>query len=1544
MAHAGLVVKWVDHKHFGFIRPHEQALCRGSDIFAHVDGFGSSRHGDRLVTGRSVRFDVRYRSGRPCAVNVSGDGVIKQDDQRSPADAARQALPPPAAQAAGAQPSPPPSPVQAARMPPSPPPTEQQQQQPQSQVPFLPLWRQPQRPPTPPLQQSPVPRLPAAASAPGSPVQQQQQQQPAAVPWLWDPPPSAAAGGWCSSPVGSRGPAAAGGVCSSPTGSHGPAGGLCSSPMGSRGPASKAGSRCGSSSSSEFVWGNGSASFASADDEPPAAEQRAAARLYPWESPRSAGAAAAAGPPASGAASAAGPPAAGAASAAGPPAAAAAAMPAFPPRRHPADNKPILHSKGFWRKAWDGIVYNQNEFRVFYGLPPTPEGLPTEWFEAERWRRAPDHLIVEGCERYPRLNGVYERMLIRQNGWNVWRGARGADGTYTGYVYSTVPHIPGYTSGPWAIALSKQERREDKHVVRALMEPHEGAWPHEGPARSGFGWRWQEMDQSGEERKWVTNERIRISPHWYPHHLSEVPTPELDEIIPIGGLAAAAVAFVLHLDARLQPYVRTVIDPLLLPEPTPARDSPRSRCYTLHSLFQERGIKQEWIGRLRRELPQLYPLNSTTLSITNLVRDAWFAALRSRNDGHLQAVAEAISVPIDWQCWHKMLELASTQVDVVRPAGSDAAPAAAAAAASAAADAQPEVSVDFAKRATVLLYESQIRVDGRGMRHDHFAEVYRTLRLGMALERMEALSNARSGEQVYSGIMRARNEHDGFLTLECLFSEVRNRWCKKMCAKVYAPDNGPVCYGEVINVQWSSYEQDVPPGKLIKLKLAAPPDAFWACFVDREKPFLSSKPTREFTCGLQYVDEGEATHTAQCEALRIMLCPRQYKDHGYELEIDTLCPFVYPDPAGGVPTDRDNVVRRSLSGMAPNDAWKREVRDKLGPVRLFPAQRQALENCMTKRVSLVQGPPGTGKTFMAAAIAKAWSVAYPGERVLCCADSNAAADNLCRAMQTWGVRYQRVGCSAGKAISEMVIAEDNKDFLDLHARWTAAAKEGNRSLEEKLRRCIEQKSLGDSKCTAIVSTCTGSYHKTLRSLKFERVIIDEATQSTQPSSLIPLTRGAEQLVLIGDHKQLPPTILNQEAAGTPYCESLFERIQRLRPGWCVMLDVQRRMHPSISEFPNAEFYGGLLQDHECTYDVAAHPGGFTWPCSRRVAVVDTSRMADASTRAEAPRGTSFVNEKEVQVVGELLRWTILNEEWGHVRDRGHSVGVITPYAAQRREFLRHGFWRRYVPGGLRNNADGSLVCDASPRLDTIDGFQGSEREIIIISLTRSNPHGTLGFICDERRMNVMLTRAKRGLIVVGDTECMKKTDDPHWRHWLQQMEGYGAITTLDVMTRSARLPPPDASCGPGPSGETAGAELRRWIQADQRARSIAKTVGTAFRQGTADDMRPANAGSVSGKGSQSSKGAEKGKGKGATPQDGKGAEQGKGPGPLPQVGKGNQPQGKGGSCKGSSKGSAGKGDGGKGGGKGAAGGKGKGGSEAQRRSGSRGPSPEPDSW
>ncbi|RAH05376.1 MAG: hypothetical protein CMA00_004245 [Methanobacteriota archaeon] len=429
---------------------------------------------------------------------------------------------------------------------------------------------------------------------------------------------------------------------------------------------------------------------------------------------------------------------------------------------------------------------------------------------------------------------------------------------------------------------------------------------------------------------------------------------------------------------------------------------------------------------------------------------------------------------------------------------------------------------------------------------------------------------------------------------------------------------------------------------------------------------------------------------------------------------------------------------------------------------LNEAQRSAAESAMSSRLTLIQGPPGTGKTHTAVRILEIWAKQDIGT-VLAVADSNVAVDNLLEGLVKRGVRAVRIGqpvkvreglrdSTMDAEMERHPLRKDLMNHIELNEKLARRIK-GMRGGKEKglahrdlsrgwkeVKR-IEGEIRDDilDRAQVLCCTCIGSGHEILDGRKFPRVLIDEATQATEPATLVPLVRGARQVVLIGDHRQLPPTVISRRAEKGGLDRSLFERLidMGISPS---ILTTQYRMHPAISEFPNTQFYDGVLEDGVEASDRET-PGGILWPDWD----VPLLFLPVDGDEVLSPDGASKENPVEASWVVKILMDLV--DSGGFATSQ---VGIVTPYAGQVRSI------RDILPEQFQ-----------SVEVRTVDGYQGREKDVIIFSCVRSNIDGNVGFLSDRRRLNVALTRSRRGLIVIGNPDTLSHDED--WNDWLEHI-------------------------------------------------------------------------------------------------------------------------------------------------------------------------------
>lgn len=476
-------------------------------------------------------------------------------------------------------------------------------------------------------------------------------------------------------------------------------------------------------------------------------------------------------------------------------------------------------------------------------------------------------------------------------------------------------------------------------------------------------------------------------------------------------------------------------------------------------------------------------------------------------------------------------------------------------------------------------------------------------------------------------------------------------------------------------------------------------------------------------------------------------------------------------------------------------------------------QRKAISYALgSEDFFLIHGPFGTGKTRTLVELVL--QEVKRGSKVLVTAESNVAVDNLVERL--WGKvklvrlghpsrvskhlkestlafqvesheRYRRVRELRNKAERLAMMRDQykkptpslrrgltNKQILKLAekgrgargvpakdvkemAQWIALNEEVQKLYKfvEKIEEEIIREII--DKADVILSTNSSAALEFIKDVEFDVAVIDEASQATIPSVLIPIAK-AKRFVLAGDHKQLPPTILSEEAK--ELSETLFEKLIQLYPEKAKMLEIQYRMNEKLMEFPSREFYEGKIKADESVKNITladlkvrepffGEPWDSILKREEPLVFVDTAERRDkwerqrkGSTSRENPLEALLVKE----IVERLLRMGV-KEEW---------IGIITPYDDQV-DLIR------------------SLVREEI-EVHTVDGYQGREKEVIVLSFVRSNKEGELGFLTDLRRLNVALTRAKRKLIAIGDSETL--SNHPTYKRFLEFVKRHGRYIRL----------------------------------------------------------------------------------------------------------------------------------------------------------------------
>ena len=414
------------------------------------------------------------------------------------------------------------------------------------------------------------------------------------------------------------------------------------------------------------------------------------------------------------------------------------------------------------------------------------------------------------------------------------------------------------------------------------------------------------------------------------------------------------------------------------------------------------------------------------------------------------------------------------------------------------------------------------------------------------------------------------------------------------------------------------------------------------------------------------------------------------------------------------------------------------------------AQEHAVSEVLRARdVAVVHGPPGTGKTTTL--VEAVCEVLRRENQVLICAQSNMAVDWISEKLIERGVSVLRVG-NPLRMTDEMLAHSYERRFSDhpdyphlwalrrqirqlyaLPRRSRPASfrskidalREKASSLEWRIRQQLFEET------RAVTCTLAGSASQLLDGLHFHTLFIDEAAQALEAACWIAIRR-ADRIVLAGDHQQLPPTVKCPAAARGGLSRTMMEQIVSHCPETVTLLDVQYRMNETLMTFPSRWFYGGRVKSapevrHRgiLDFDVPA-----TW--------IDTDYLDDAGQEEFVGEGYGRVNKAEAELTLQVLRDYIRRIGPDRMIDERIDFGIISPYRAQV-QFLRR----------LLRHDEELRPFRQMMTVNTVDGFQGQERDVVLISLVRANDKGQIGFLGDLRRMNVAMTRARMKLIILG---------------------------------------------------------------------------------------------------------------------------------------------------------------------------------------------------
>eukprot|EP00026_Physarum_polycephalum_P003282 Phypoly_transcript_03292.p1 GENE.Phypoly_transcript_03292~~Phypoly_transcript_03292.p1 ORF type:complete len:813 (-),score=164.47 Phypoly_transcript_03292:65-2386(-) len=410
---------------------------------------------------------------------------------------------------------------------------------------------------------------------------------------------------------------------------------------------------------------------------------------------------------------------------------------------------------------------------------------------------------------------------------------------------------------------------------------------------------------------------------------------------------------------------------------------------------------------------------------------------------------------------------------------------------------------------------------------------------------------------------------------------------------------------------------------------------------------------------------------------------------------------------------------------------------------LNESQKSAIQFCLAaNEIALIHGPPGTGKTTVVVEFIK--QVVKRRERVLVCGPSNMAVDNMLQMLQKNGGNLEldcvRIGHPA-RVLSNLhahtLDQRLKKELAKEEAKYKLGKKGGN--IDSSYSRLLEKKITQDilERANVVLATTVGvgSVASSLRNITFDWVVIDEAAQGLEAACWVCIQKG-KKVVLAGDHNQLPPMIQSMEAAELGLEDTLFEKVIRHFPTSVKLLNIQYRMNNRIMVWASKEMYAGTLVADESVANNLLHHGKNEDRLILRAPIILIDTYNSNMRETKENEGDSIANHGEAAVVMKHI------ENLVEAGVEPQEIGVMTPYNAQV-SWLQQRLSKKY----------------ADIEVSTVDGFQGREKEAIIVSMVRSNPPPhSLGFLTDRRRMNVALTRARKHVCVVCDVRTVSEND------------------------------------------------------------------------------------------------------------------------------------------------------------------------------------------
>ena len=524
------------------------------------------------------------------------------------------------------------------------------------------------------------------------------------------------------------------------------------------------------------------------------------------------------------------------------------------------------------------------------------------------------------------------------------------------------------------------------------------------------------------------------------------------------------------------------------------------------------------------------------------------------------------------------------------------------------------------------------------------------------------------------------------------------------------------------------------------------------CFFTQE---LSGKLNYlNFTATVNYVDEDRmvvilpnADALLALQSKEVLGVQLYFDETSYRLMFEALKQVI------AAKNNRLAELRDIFHGSQPASSFSFQ------PMR-FPwlnrTQEEAVNKVLhAKDVAILHGPPGTGKTTTL--VEAIYETLHRENQVLVCAQSNMAVDWISEKLVDRGVSVLRIGNPS--RVNDKMLSftyerrfEAHPDYPQLWSIRKAIRELYSRSRKGAERESVRQKinSLKDrateleirineslfAEARVIACTLLGSANRLLMGQKYGTLFIDEAAQALEPACWIPI-RKADRVILAGDHCQLPPTVKCLEALRAGLGDTLMQSIVRNKPGVVSLLKLQYRMNDEIMRFSSDWFYGGMLQSApEVKYrSILDFDTPIEWVNTEGMDC-NEEFVGENYGRINKPEAELSVNQLK-EYITRIGRTRFLEERI--------DVGLISPYKAQvqylRQLLKRDAFFKPFRP----------LIT-----VNTVDGFQGQERDVILISLVRANEEGQIGFLNDLRRMNVAITRARMKLIILGDASTLTK--------------------------------------------------------------------------------------------------------------------------------------------------------------------------------------------